>query len=240
MQIQISEDITNEQDITIIKLLEVCYPFEIDIKKIRNKFEICIEGAEKIYCNDLSSEKPVVKEALRSIQESYEKLLENKKLQGEITNLCKKYNLDDRWYSSIAEIVLFSSVNNLTDDINCWVSKNHNKNSLIGRPSITISVGGDVSRDRLIKWVRENWETYRQEAQSGSVIKKNIGIPFADFLKFDQEIIRMHERENMNPHQISLILEKRFRDSQSSWERKVNEKLIEQRLKRYKKLFNLS
>ena len=90
MHIQISEDITSEQDITIIKLLEVCYPFEIDIKKIRKKFNICIDGAEKIYCCDLSNEKPIVREALMSIEESYERLLENKKLQNALTNLCKK------------------------------------------------------------------------------------------------------------------------------------------------------
>jgi len=239
MQIQISEDITSEQDITIIKLLEVCYPFEIDVKEIRRKFGICEDGAERIYCNDLSNEKPVVKEALRSIEETYEKLLENKKLHVELTSLCNKYNLDERWYQTVAEIVLFSSVNNLYGGIYCWVAKNDSKNNLIGGPSIIISVHSDVSRDRLIKWVRENWETYRQEAQSQKIISKTEGVPFNKFIYIDQEIVRLHEREGLNPTQISTKLSEKYQDDISLSDVLSNSQMIAQRLRRYKKLFNL-
>lgn len=239
MHIHIEGDFLSEKDLVVIKLLEVSLPFENAVKKIRKKFQIN-KGASGLYSEDLSKYKPVVRNAFIEIRESYENKLKNQKLQKEIEQLCKDFNLDDRWYQAIAEIVIFSSVTNLNNGIYCWVSKNENKSSLIGNTSILIEVMENVSKERLIQWVKNNWEKYRQEAQSNSVLKKQKGIPQIDFIEFDQEIIKMHERQKLNPHQISSIMEERYKDSESSWKRNINEKLIEQRLKRYKKLFNLN
>jgi len=238
IQIHISEDIVNENDITIIKLLEVSLLFEKEVEKIRNKFNIN-EGSFHLYSENLNKYKKPIKEAFKSIKDDYKEKLKDKKLQEEVTSLCQKFNLDERWYSAIAEIVLFSSVTNLNDEIYCWVSKNYDKHILISSPSIMISIPSDTSKEKIIQWIRNNWGKYRQEAQLNSVLKKQKGIPLFDFIEFDQEIIKMHERQNMNPHQISLVMEKKYENSKSKWEQKVNEKMIEQRLKRYKKLFNL-
>ena len=158
---------------------------------------------------------------------------------AKLGNYPKKYNLDGRWYSPIAEIVLFSSVNNLFPDISCWVSKNYDKDKLISSPSITISVHGDISRDRLTKWVSENWETFRQEAQSQQVIKKISGIPSVDFIDIDQQIILLHEREGLNPTQISNKLSEKYQENIKLSDALSNSQMVAQRLRRYKKLFNL-
>ena len=238
IHIHISEDVVNENDITIIKLLEVSLSFEEEVSRIRKKFKIN-ENAFGLNHEPIGTWREPYKETGFFLRDKQLIQLQNKKLQEEITSLCQKFNLDERWYSAIAEIVLFSSVTNLNDEIYCWVSKNYDKHILISSPSIMISIPSDTSKEKIIQWIRNNWEKYRQEAQLNSVLKKQKGIPLFDFIEFDQEIIKMHERQNMNPHQISLVMEKKYENSKSKWEQKVNEKMIEQRLKRYKKLFNL-
>ena len=238
MHIHIDKGVANDKDRTIIKLLEVCPTFIKEVDRIRKKFKV----DNYTYFNTrkfLNSYKGKFATLALCTQEKQDKLLSNNQFHNDVSKLCKRFNLDSRWNLPMSYIILFSYVVDLPSGILCRVEKNISENDIIGIPSILIRVTSDISKERMINWVRGNWDKLRRDSDTKEVIKKQKGVPIIDYLKFDRDLIRLHEGKHMSAHQISLHLMEKYEKDKTHWDLAINEQLIEQRIKRYRKLFGI-
>lgn len=238
MHIHIDKSVVNDKDRTTIKLLEVCPTFIKEIAKIRKSFKIenySYKDTQK-FANAHKGKFPKV---YLCIQDNQEKLLESKKFQNDVNKLCKQFNLDNRWNIPMSHIILFSCVTVFPTGIYCWIDKDIDKDSILGYPSILIKVTSDVSKEGLVNWVRNNWDKYKNGSEAKGVIKRQKGVPEVDYLKFDRDLISLREGKHLSVHQISLFLMEKYKEDKPYYNLALNEQLIEQRIKRYRKLFGL-
>lgn len=238
MQIHIDKSVVNDKDRTIIKLIEVCPTFVKEIGKIRKKFKIenyTYSDTRKFF----SSHKGKYSIIALCDQDKKDKLLGSNQFHNEVSRLCKRFNLDSRWNLPMSYIILFSYVVAFPSGILCRVEENISENDVVGIPSILIRVTSDISKDRFITWVRENWDNLRKSSEIKEVIKKQKGVPAIDYLQFDRDLISLREGKHLSVHQISLFLMEKYKEDKPYYNLALNEQLIEQRIKRYRKLFGL-